>query len=232
MVKTISLIRRKAGISRKEFARHYEDVHAPLAVKLLKAIKGYVRNHIVDTPGTQETDFDCISEFWFDSIEDSVKVVEFWQSEDGQVIRDDEQKFMDTSKTVSFLVDERVSDINASVDVAVTDMVKAIALLKRKQGLSAEDFIRHYEEVHAPLIVKNSTGLKRYVRNHVVPLGDIENEPKFDCITELWYEDLEAYKASISTWGTEAGRVIRDDEDSFLDRSKIAFFLVNYRISK
>ncbi len=232
MVKTISLIKRKSDISRKEFARHYEQVHAPLALKLFPAIKGYVRNHIIDDPGARETGFDCISEFWFDSIEDTQKVVEFWQSEAGQVIRDDEQKFMDTSKTVSVLVDERVSDIAGFVDNAVTDKVKAIALLKRKQGLSREDFIRHYEEVHAPLIVEKSTGLKRYVRNHVTPLEDIENELGFDCITELWYEDLEAYKTSVSTWGTEAGKVIRDDEDSFLDRGKIAFFLVDYRISK
>jgi len=109
-------------------------------------------------------------------------------------------------------------------------MVKAIALLKRKPGFSREEFVSHYEEIHAPLIMKHSTGLEKYVRNHVVALADGE-EPGFDCITELWYHDMEAFKSSISVWGTEAGKVIRDDEDSFLDRSKIAFFLVDEKIS-
>jgi len=34
-------------------------------------------------------------------------------------------------------------------------MVKTIALIKRKPGLSREEFIRHYEEVHAPLALKH-----------------------------------------------------------------------------
>jgi uncharacterized protein (TIGR02118 family) len=110
-------------------------------------------------------------------------------------------------------------------------MVKVIALIKRKPGLSREDFRRHYEEVHAPLILKHSAGLKKYVRNHIiVPAGT--EEPEFDCITELWYDSMEDYKASIAVWRTEAGQVIRDDEDSFLDRSKLAFFIVEENVSR
>ena len=114
MIKTIALIKRKPGISREEFARHYEEVHAPLALKYLPTIKRYIRNHVVDMPGIAGPDFDCLSEFWFDSLEDAVKVVEFVQSDAGKVLRDDEQKFMDTSKTISFLVDEKVSEIKGN----------------------------------------------------------------------------------------------------------------------
>jgi len=110
-------------------------------------------------------------------------------------------------------------------------MVKAIALIKRKSGLSREDFRQHYEEVHAPLILKHSVGLKKYVRNHIiVPVG--AEEPDFDCITELWYDSVGDYKASIAVWSTKAGQVIRNDEDSFLDRSKLAFFLVEEKVSR
>jgi hypothetical protein len=48
---------------------------------------------------------------WFDTLEDAAKVIEFVQSDAGQVIRDDEQRFLDNDKTISFLVDEKVSDI-------------------------------------------------------------------------------------------------------------------------
>ncbi len=112
MIKTIALIKRKPDVSREEFARHYEEVHAPLALKHLKMIKRYIRNHVVDMPGIEGPDFDCISEFWFDSIEDALGVVEFMETDAAQKIKDDEQKFMDTGKTISFLVDEKISHID------------------------------------------------------------------------------------------------------------------------
>ena len=110
MIKTIALIKRKEGITREEFVKHYKEVHAPLALEYLPQIKRYIRNHIIDT-GIEGPNFDCISEFWFDSIEDAVQVAEFAQSDAGQIIRDDEQKFMDSSQTVSFLVEENISQI-------------------------------------------------------------------------------------------------------------------------
>ena len=110
-------------------------------------------------------------------------------------------------------------------------MVKAIALIKRKSGLSREEFVEHYEEVHAPLILRLLTTVKRYARNHIiVPAG--AEEPEFDCVTELWYDDMEGYKAMGEFWSSEAGKAIRDDEDSFLDRSKLQFFLVEEKVSK
>ena len=111
MVKAVALITRKSGISREEFAKHYEEVHAPLALKHLPMIKRYLRNHVIDIPGAEGPDFDCVTEFWLDSMEDTLRVVEFLQSDAGQVIRDDEQKFLDSEKTVFFLADEKVSDI-------------------------------------------------------------------------------------------------------------------------
>ena len=44
-------------------------------------------------------------------------------------------------------------------------MIKTIAMIRRKPGISREDFIRHYEEVHAPLGQKHF-GFARYVRNY------------------------------------------------------------------
>ncbi|NQT71212.1 MAG: EthD domain-containing protein [Chloroflexi bacterium] len=109
-------------------------------------------------------------------------------------------------------------------------MIKTIALLKRKPGLSREEFVEHYEDVHVPLIMKHSTGLNKYVRNHILALAESE-EAEYDCITELWYEDMEAFKSSVNVWGTEAGKVIINDENRFIDRSKIVFFMVDERVS-
>ena len=111
MIKAIALIKRKPGTSQEEFTQHYEEVHAPLALKHLPTIKRYVRNHVIHMAGTEGLGFDCITELWFDCMEDAVKLMEFVQSDAGQVIRDDEEKFLDRDKTIFFLVDEKVSDI-------------------------------------------------------------------------------------------------------------------------
>ena len=112
MIKTIAMIKRKADLSREEFVKHYEEVHAPLALKHLPMIKQYVRNHLVEIPGMEGgPDFDCITEIWMDSLEDAMELFQFVQSDEGQVVRDDEDKLLDREKTVFFLVDEKVSEI-------------------------------------------------------------------------------------------------------------------------
>jgi uncharacterized protein (TIGR02118 family) len=108
MIKVMALIKRKPTVSHEEFVRHYEEVHAPLALKLFPMIKRYVRNHIMAPLGAPEADFDCITEFWFDSPESAQAVVDIRMSAAGKPIRD-EETFMDMSKMVSFLVDERVT---------------------------------------------------------------------------------------------------------------------------
>jgi len=104
-------------------------------------------------------------------------------------------------------------------------MIKAIALVKRKSGLSHEEFQRHYEEVHAPLAMKYLLTIKRYVRNYVIAPGGAR-EPEFDCVTEFWYENMGGLQAARDLLRSEAGRVIREDEESFIDRSKVVSFLV------
>ena len=109
MIKVIAFVKRKPTVSHEEFVRHYEEIHAPLALRLFPAIKKYVRNHIVTAPGAKAPDFDCITEFWFDDMAASRTVIEIRLSDAGKPIRDDEDTFMDLTEMVSFVVDERVS---------------------------------------------------------------------------------------------------------------------------
>ena len=111
MIKTIALINRKPGLSMEEFVKHYEENHAPLALKHFPTLKRYVRNYVVAMPGTEEPDFDCITEFWFDDIEGAMAVQETlgdYKTEIGKIFLEDEEKFQDRGKTRSFLVDEKV----------------------------------------------------------------------------------------------------------------------------
>lgn len=107
-------------------------------------------------------------------------------------------------------------------------MVKSMVLLKRKPGLSVEEFRRHYETVHAPMAVELFPMMKRYVRNYVtgVPFATSTGEPEFDCITEECFDDAEGFRAWRDIALGEAGRALRDDEKKFLDRTKIVYVVV------
>ncbi|MBE0480291.1 MAG: EthD domain-containing protein [Dehalococcoidia bacterium] len=104
MIKGISLLKRKQGISREEFLRHYEEVHVPLAMKHFP-FKKYVRNYVTG----DAVDFDCITEVWFETMEDCEKAAAFSVSPEYKIISDDEEKFMDRASIVAFLVEERTT---------------------------------------------------------------------------------------------------------------------------
>jgi len=69
-VARISFVRRAPGLTRAEFARHWTEVHAPLAREHHPGICRYVQNVVVEplTPGAPEVD--GIAELGFASIQD------------------------------------------------------------------------------------------------------------------------------------------------------------------
>lgn len=106
-------------------------------------------------------------------------------------------------------------------------MVKGIALLKRKPGLSPEEFRRHYEEVHAPLIRRHLPCIRKYVRNYVtVQPFPTAGEADFDCVTEQWFDNMDGFQEMADAMSGDAGRAIRADERTFLDRSKTVYVIV------
>jgi len=60
-MKSITIVRRRADLSRPAFRVHYEEHHAPLGVAWF-GFDRYVRNHVADDGA--DPGFDCIAEFW------------------------------------------------------------------------------------------------------------------------------------------------------------------------
>ncbi|HZV96212.1 MAG TPA: EthD domain-containing protein, partial [Candidatus Nitrosocosmicus sp.] len=73
--------------------------------------------------------------------------------------------------------------------------MKSLSLLTRKAGMTREQFVKHWVEVHAPL-AHAVPGLRRYVQSHIleerrrpdIPATDVE----VDGIAELWFDDADA----------------------------------------
>ncbi|MFZ3237358.1 MAG: EthD domain-containing protein [Stellaceae bacterium] len=107
-------------------------------------------------------------------------------------------------------------------------MIKSIGLLTRKDGLSHEDFVKHWYEIHAPL-AHAVPGVSRYVQSHIqgertrpdIPTTDVE----IDGVAELWYDDREAMERANAS--PEAKR-LHDDGALFIGRIKS--FIVEERV--
>src|SRR5262245_64437837 len=105
-MKTLALIARRPDTSRDSFRDHYEDVHAPLAVRtLLEGTTRYVRNHLREElfgrPG-----FDVVTAFWYRDAAAAISVMKRTESPAGEPILRDELTFMDKPANTFFAVAE------------------------------------------------------------------------------------------------------------------------------
>jgi uncharacterized protein (TIGR02118 family) len=117
-------------------------------------------------------------------------------------------------------------------------MLKVMLLMKRKPGLSLAEFIEHYESVHVPLAEKRARGLLHYERHYLHPspkdlYGNEVGEPEYDVLTELWYEDRQAFEKAHSGLQRYPERIadIVADEERLFDRAKSRVVFVEDRIS-
>ena len=81
-------------------------------------------------------------------------------------------------------------------------MIKLVSLLTRKDGMSREQFTRHWLEIHAPL-ARPVPGLKRYVQSHILEefkRADIPTSSvQVDGIAELWFEDRAGMERALAS---------------------------------
>ena len=100
-------------------------------------------------------------------------------------------------------------------------MIKSLSLLTRKDGITHEEFVKHWCEVHAPL-AHAVPGLRRYVLTHILAERTRVDIPSIDAdvdgIAELWYDDLASMQRANAS--PEAKR-LHDDGATFIGRIKM-----------
>jgi uncharacterized protein (TIGR02118 family) len=80
-------------------------------------------------------------------------------------------------------------------------MIKLVFTLRRREGMTREEFQRYWREEHAPLVKRHADtlGIRRYVQTHArdTDLDDFfassrGGQPSFyDGVAELWWDSLE-----------------------------------------
>jgi len=99
-------------------------------------------------------------------------------------------------------------------------MIKSVTLLTRKPGLTHEQFMRHWVEIHAPLALK-VPGIRHYVQTHLLEertRPDIpSSEAEIDGIAELWYDDRESMRKALAS---PEGKALYADGALFIGQVK------------
>lgn len=113
-------------------------------------------------------------------------------------------------------------------------MIKKMCLMRRRPGMSREDFVRYYEDIHSALVAATFRPLLvEYRRNYPVPstpatTGAAVHSFGYDVVVELWFADSEAMRAAarIASEPAVAAR-IAEDEAGLFDRPSMVTFVVD-----
>jgi uncharacterized protein (TIGR02118 family) len=110
-------------------------------------------------------------------------------------------------------------------------VIKLVFCLRRREGLSLEEFQTYWLETHAPLVRSHAKTLRvrRYVQTHTsrdarmneALAGSRGASEAYDGVAELWWDSLEDFAAGASTEeGRAAARELLEDERRFIDHAR------------
>ena len=97
-------------------------------------------------------------------------------------------------------------------------MLKQVCVMKRRPGMSMDEFIDYYENHHSklgiPLMPLARRYLRRYVRPEPNPITGAVVELPFDVVMELWWDTREDYEATMKSLGEgETFKAVYADEE-------------------
>ena len=98
-------------------------------------------------------------------------------------------------------------------------MIKRLTMWHARPEVTAQEALAYWRSRHAEL-VQAIPGLRRYVQNHCTtgPAGDAGSQPPYTGFGEVWFDDVSAAQAAMST--REWTRVI-EDAATFMDTQRI-----------
>jgi uncharacterized protein (TIGR02118 family) len=218
MIKSLTLLKKKAGLTREEFLRHWKEIHGPLAAKMIPERRKYMQCHPIGIPGV-ELEIDGIAEFWWDDLKSYQNYITWRKSKEAKVLVEDEKKFIDMSTMVRVFVEEKVIVEGESL------IMKSFHMLKRKAGLTREEFLRYWKDKHGPLEAKMVTGRRKYVQCHPISAKVHGVEFEMDGVAEFWWDDLRSYQNYLTWRHSDDAKVLIEDEEKFIDMSQTSSFL-------
>jgi uncharacterized protein (TIGR02118 family) len=99
-------------------------------------------------------------------------------------------------------------------------MVKLITIVKRKSGITRDEFVQHWQHVHARIAVEDKSfwnRVRKYVQNYVTSADSPHTG--WDGVVELWFDSQTELDAAFSGQETKMGLIA--DLDNFIDQTSM-----------
>ena len=112
--------------------------------------------------------------------------------------------------------------------------ITLLSIFRRRAGMSHDEFVDHYEKIHARIGEKVMSGYAtRYVRRSTTPFGRADDGAEADVVMEMDFPDkvtMEAFFASLQD--PEIAAMIAEDEKRLFDSASMRTYLVDERESE
>lgn len=115
-------------------------------------------------------------------------------------------------------------------------MIKVVMPMKRRPGMTVEEFREYYESKHRLIGEKYLRGYaSKYMRRFTNPTVDRDGElrePEYDVFLEIWYPDEATLQACGKVLSAPAvQQEIREDEEKVFDTRYMRSYIVDECVS-
>ena len=214
MTKVITFLTRAAGEDAATFRRRCLEECAPALLRPALPPRRYVLNLVETAVQPMEmaepweegataaqvspaTAFDVIEEAWVEDVRGFL----------ARAAAAREAAGIRTSRAYAYRVEENVEREYPRTwrDGERAPGVKAVILVRRKEGITPTQFERHWRESHAPLALRHHVGMWKYVRNVVQEILH-PSAPVADGIVELHFPTVRDQRERL--YDSEEGKAI------------------------
>ena len=98
-------------------------------------------------------------------------------------------------------------------------MIKMIITIKRREGMSHEEFAHYQREIHRPLLMAIPEArqyIRRFVVSYPIPAPDYSG-PSYDSVVEAWFDSMEDMNALY--FSDNFFQKVDPDHSNFMDLS-------------
>jgi uncharacterized protein (TIGR02118 family) len=186
----------KPGMSEKDFQDYWVNVHAVKYASKIPQIKRYlIDTRIPFGPEPEDPLFSGVAEIWLRNEAEQLASLQTPEFLEGA--RLDEPNWAAFWRTVVLDTTTHVLMEGEPVQKD-SGQVKILAMVKRKSGMSLEDFRKYSLEVHGAKDLK-LPGLRRYMQCHVRDAFYGIGEAILDSVSMLWFDDTAAIEAMMQS---------------------------------
>jgi len=228
MIKRIAFVCRNQSLSTDEFHARWRGPHADLFARN-PAVKDHVlryeQNHRKPRDYDRaDTPYDGAIIQWFENM-DSVR--EMRTDARWAEVQADATALLDVDKTLEIFTGEEQVVI-AGPDVRPDPLTKLVCGVRRKPGMSRDDFHKYWWEVHGPLN-RDTPAVRqyfiRYEQNHRLESDFERADVDLEGVTCEWFESTRAFFGMATDPASR--EVIAEDEQKFLDFDNLTWSLTD-----